>query len=179
MPTYQSTMHSFIHTTALARQHPPVHHPPTQHQVTHPSATYQLHCICIFYPNALSHIQASSLAAAYRNHECGKNLTYSQREENLKCLPYTFVLSSTGGMGAETTTFYKRLASLIADNTSKSYNQMMTIIRCKRSFARRQSATVCWTLLATRFALQHRVIIINSLALEKAVFLSSSLWRVP
>ena len=45
------------------------------------------------------------------------------------------VMSATGGMGRATTTFYKRIASMISEKMNTEYSQTVKWIRCKLSFA--------------------------------------------
>ena len=47
----------------------------------------------------------------------------------------SLVFSSTGGMGSETSTFYKHLASLIANKNEKKYSSVMELLRCRISFS--------------------------------------------
>ena len=54
-----------------------------------------------------------------------------------------FVFTSTGGTGPEATTFYKQLASLLADKTTEHYSKVMQLIRCRLSFTLLRSATLC------------------------------------
>ena len=56
-----------------------------------------------------------ALAAVYRKHELEKKRVYQQRILEVEHSSFTpLVLSATGGMGNEATTFYKRLATLLA-----------------------------------------------------------------
>ena len=65
----------------------------------------------VFYPNAPSNRSVD----AYKKHEQAKKREYSQRVREVESGVFTpLVLSSTGGMGKEATTFYKRLADMIA-----------------------------------------------------------------
>ena len=68
----------------------------------------------VFNPHAPSHRQ-SSLAACYRKQELLKKRAYEQRVREVEHSSFTpLVLSATGGMANEATTFYKRLASCLA-----------------------------------------------------------------
>ena len=53
------------------------------------------------------------------------------------------VLSTTGGMGREAETFYKRLADEISRKERKEYSVVMGSIRCRISFAILRSAILC------------------------------------
>ena len=60
----------------------------------------------VFYPNAPSN-RSSSITAAYRKHENDKKRAYGQRVREVEHGVFTpLVLSSTGGMGREATTFF-------------------------------------------------------------------------
>ena len=47
----------------------------------------------------------------------------------------TIVFSTTGGMGRAATTFYRRLASMLAEKRDISYSTALNWIRCRLSFA--------------------------------------------
>ena len=54
-------------------------------------------------------------AAVFRKHELEKKRAYQQRIQYVEYSSFTpLVLSATGGMGAEATTFYKRLAAMLS-----------------------------------------------------------------
>lgn len=52
-------------------------------------------------------------------------------------------MSSASGMGVEISTFYNRLASLLADNSSKPCNQQLCTTRCRLKFVVLHSAILC------------------------------------
>ena len=90
----------------------------------------------VFYPNAQSNQSSSSLSSAYRKHEMEKKRAYGQRVREVEHGSFTpLVLSSTGGMGREAYSCYKRIASLIAQKRNTQYSQVMNWIRCRLSFA--------------------------------------------
>ena len=63
----------------------------------------------VLYPNAFSN-RLTDPSSIYRRHEPTKNWEYRQRIREVECGVFTpLVLSTTGGMGREATTFYKRL----------------------------------------------------------------------
>ena len=65
-----------------------------------------------------------------------KKREYAQQVLKLEHASSTpLVFSSTGGMGSETSTFYKHLASLIANKTEKRYSLVMELLRCRISFS--------------------------------------------
>ena len=53
------------------------------------------------------------------------------------------VFSATGGMAAEATVFYKRLASLLSDKRDSNYAGVMGWVRCCLSFSLLRSAIRC------------------------------------
>ena len=69
----------------------------------------------VFNPSTQSNRQGS-LSSVYRKHEQEKRREYDQRVHEVEHATFTpLVLSTTGGMGRATTTFYKRLASMVAE----------------------------------------------------------------
>lgn len=81
------------------------------------------------YPNTHSNLQ-SSLSSVYRNHKCDKKTREWVREvENGSFTPLVF--SSIGGMGVEASTFFKRMAELIASKTGKNCSEVMHVICCR------------------------------------------------
>ena len=68
----------------------------------------------VFHPNASSN-KSGKLSAVYKRHENAKKREYGQRVLDVEHGVFTpLVLSTTGGMGREATTFYKRLAREIS-----------------------------------------------------------------
>ena len=111
--------------------------------------------IRVFYPNAQSY-QEMILPQIFRNHELEKQRAYGERVREVEGSSFTpLVLSSTGGMGREANTFYKRLASLISDKQDTSYSQTMALIRCRLSFSLLRSAILC--VRGTRSSKRHPV----------------------
>ena len=53
------------------------------------------------------------------------------------------VFSTAGGMGPEATTFYKRLANMLAWKENKPYSVVISWLRCKLSFAAVRFAILC------------------------------------
>ncbi len=99
----------------------------------------------VFYPNASSN-RSTNISSAYRKHELLKKREYGQRVRDLERGVFTpIVLTTTGGfyMGHETTTFYKRLADMIARKQYKPYSTVMGWLRCRLSFATLRSAIMC------------------------------------
>ena len=69
----------------------------------------------VFNPHAPSN-NKTSINSCYRKHENDKKRAYEQRIREVEHSSFTpLVLSATGGMAKQSTTFYKRLASLLAE----------------------------------------------------------------
>ena len=97
----------------------------------------------VFHPNASSN-SSMSISAAYRKHESSKKREYAQRVRDIEHGVFTpLIFTTTGGMGREATTFYKRLADTIARKEDKPYPNIMAWIRCRLSFAILRSAILC------------------------------------
>ena len=89
----------------------------------------------VFNPSAQSN-RHGSLSSVYRKHEQEKRRHYDQRVREIEHATFTpLVLSTTGGMGRAATTFYKRLASMVAEKRDVSYAATLNWIRCRLSFA--------------------------------------------
>ena len=82
--------------------------------------------------------------ASIYNYESMKKREYAQRVHEVEHGVFTpLVLSTTGGMGREAATFYKRLADGISRKEQKQYSVVMGWIRCRLSFAILRSAILC------------------------------------
>ena len=69
----------------------------------------------VFNPHAPSN-NNSSIANCYKKHENEKKRAYEQRVRDVEHPTFTpIVFSATGGMAKQSTTFYKRLASRLAE----------------------------------------------------------------
>ena len=85
----------------------------------------------------------------YGNVACNEALTakkreYAQQVHEVEHRVFTsLVLSTTGGMGREATTFYKRLTDGISRKEQKQYSVVMGWIHCHLSFAILRSAILC------------------------------------
>ena len=89
----------------------------------------------VFYPNASSNY-STDLSSVYRRHEQSKKREYGQRVREIERGVLTpLVLSTTGGMGREATTYYNHLANMIAQERQHSYPAVMGWLRCRFSFA--------------------------------------------
>ena len=97
----------------------------------------------MFYPNASSNRSTDS-SSVYRRHEQAKKWEYGQRIREVERGVFTpLVLSTTGGMGREATTFYKRLADMIAQKRQHPYPAVMGWLRCRLSFASLRASIMC------------------------------------
>ena len=89
----------------------------------------------VFYPNASSN-RSTVTSSAYRRHEQAKKREYGQQVREVEHGVFTpLVFSTTGGMGREATTFYKRLADGISLKRQHPYTTVMGWLRCRLSFA--------------------------------------------
>jgi len=89
----------------------------------------------VFNPLAPSN-RNQALAAVYRKHELEKKRAYQQRIQEVEHSSFTpLVLSATGGMGNEATTFYKHLASLLAQKWDSPYSSTLCWLRCRLSYS--------------------------------------------
>ena len=89
----------------------------------------------VFNPSAQSN-RHGPLSSVYRKHEQEKRRHYDQRVREVEHATFTpLVLSTTGGMGCAATTFYKRLASMVAEKRDVPYAVTLNWIRCRLSFA--------------------------------------------
>ena len=96
----------------------------------------------VFNPYAQSNV--NSISAAYRRHENIKRRAYGQRVWEVEHASFTpIVMSATGGLAPEATTFYRRLASLLASRWGDDYSVVMGWLHCSLSFSLLRSAIAC------------------------------------
>eukprot|EP00116_Pleurobrachia_bachei_P018327 sb/3478589/ len=77
-------------------------------------------------------------------HEAAKRTAYLHRVLEVEKGSFTpLVMSTTGGMGKDFSTFVKRLAELKAKKTKNNYNECIRFIRLKLSFSMLRSVTLC------------------------------------
>ena len=94
----------------------------------------------IFNPHAPSHRQ-TNIATCYRKQEEIKKRAYEQRAREVEHSTFTpLVLSATGSMAPQATTFYKRLAACLADKWDQPYSSTMAWLRCRLSYSLLRSA---------------------------------------
>ena len=94
----------------------------------------------VFNPHAPSN-RNTSITNCYRKHEAEKKRAYEQRIREVEHSSFTpLVFSATGEQGS---TFYKRLAALLAEKRNESYSSTLSWIRCLLSFSLLRSAIQC------------------------------------
>ena len=89
----------------------------------------------VFNPHAPSnrHINPRS---TYRKHGRIKKRAYKQRIREIEHATFTpLVLSAAGGLAREATTFYKRLASMLAAKWDQAYSSTLCWLRCRLAFS--------------------------------------------
>ena len=97
----------------------------------------------VFHPNATCY-RSRDLAAVYKQHESAKKREYNQRVQNVEQGVFTpLVLTTTGSMGREASTFYKRLANMLSQKQDKPYSMVMGWLKCRLSFTILRSAIMC------------------------------------
>ena len=97
----------------------------------------------VFHPNASSY-QNTELPRLYRQHEREKKAKYARRVTEVEHGCFTpVVLSTSGGMAPEATTFFRRLASLVSEKRAASYSTTLNWIRCCLSFSLLRSSLLC------------------------------------
>ena len=97
----------------------------------------------VFNPNAQTN-KKFSLEACYRHHERSKKRFYEQRITEVEHGSFTpLIFSTSGGMGRLAQTFYKRLASLIAEKRQLTYQKTMGWMRYHLNFSLLRSAIIC------------------------------------
>lgn len=97
----------------------------------------------VFNPYAPSN-RNIAIDKCFRKHELEKKRAYEQRVLEIEHASFTpLVFSACGGFGKEATTFYKRLASLLADHWDQPYSSTMNWLRCTLSFCLLRSAIQC------------------------------------
>ena len=73
-----------------------------------------------------------------------EDFSHGERVREVKHGVFTpLVLYTTGGLGVEATTFYKRLADLISLKKQKQYSTVMCWLRCRLPFEVLRSAIMC------------------------------------
>ena len=97
----------------------------------------------VFNPHAPSN-RTTSISNCYRKHEAENKRAYEQHILEVEHSTFTLlVFSATGGMAKPCSTFYKRLASRLAEKWNQPYSSTMCWIRCHLSFSLLRSAIQC------------------------------------
>ena len=97
----------------------------------------------VFNPHAPSN-KKLNIKKCYKKHENEKKRVYEERIKNIEHSSFTpLVLSATGGMAKQSTTFYKRLASLLAEKWNQPYCSTLYWLRVRLSFSLLRSAIQC------------------------------------
>ena len=88
----------------------------------------------VFHPQAPTN-SCKSIPAMYRSHEQEKKRKYNSRVINVERATFTpLVFSTSGGMGPEAATFYKRVADRISMKTQQRYSDVISFIRRRLRF---------------------------------------------
>ena len=99
--------------------------------------------IRVFNPIAKSYLN-SNLDAAHRRNEQEKKRAYNKRIQKVDQGSFTpLVFSCTGGMARECKSFYKRLASSLADHKNISYSSAITWLRTRLNFHLLRTNLLC------------------------------------
>ena len=94
----------------------------------------------VFNPHAPSN-RHTSLSSCYRKHEQTKKQMYEQRCREVEHASFTpLVISAMGGLANEATTFYRRLASLLASKSDHPYSSTLCWLHSRLAFSLLRSA---------------------------------------
>ena len=97
----------------------------------------------MFNPFAKSYVK-KSLIQCYRRSELDKKRAYEARVREVELGSFTpLVFSTSGGLGPAAKTFYKRLASLIAEKHNRLYSLTLFWLCAKLSFSLLRSEIMC------------------------------------
>ena len=97
----------------------------------------------IFNPHTPTN-KNTTISNCYRKHEAEKKWAYEQHILKVEQSTFTpLIFSATGGMTKQSTTFYRRLASLLADKWEHPYSSTLYWLRCLLSFSLLRSAIQC------------------------------------
>ena len=98
--------------------------------------------IRVFNPYAQSNVH--SISAAYRHYKNIQRRAYGQRVQKIEHTSFTpIVMLATMGLAPEATTFYRRLASLLASKWGDDYSVVMGWLHCSLSLLLLWSAIAC------------------------------------
>ena len=89
----------------------------------------------VFNPHALSN-RHTQLPSCYKKHEQMKKCEYEQRISKVELTSFTsLVIPATGGLANKASTFYKRLASLLASKCDHPYRSTLCWLHCSLAFS--------------------------------------------
>ena len=89
-------------------------------------------------------IKNKKIPYVYRRHEQQKKREYGDRVREVELASFApLVFSTTGDMGREAVTFYRRLAELLSKRNTVTYSSTLAWLRCLMSFSLLRSATMC------------------------------------
>ena len=89
----------------------------------------------VFHPNSPSYVNTSP-QQLYTRHEKEKKRDYNNRVLQVEKGSFApLILSTTGGMGPESTKFHRRLAELVATKRGEEYSHVVSHIRTRLRFA--------------------------------------------
>ena len=104
------------------------------------SKTTQIKCkvfcdVRVFDHNALRYSR-TELKKCFQKNEEEKKKSYNERVLQIENATFTpLVFSANGGMGKECSTFYKRLAEMIADKRNIATSEAISFVRTRISFS--------------------------------------------
>ena len=97
----------------------------------------------VFNPNATSYT-CFEVASCYRRQEQEKKRKYEERLRKVENASFTpIILSCTGGMSKLTTSFTKKLASMISEKKDTPYGSVINWLRCRLGFALLRASIMC------------------------------------
>ena len=90
--------------------------------------------ICVTHPNSPYYIK-KEIKTLYQQQEREKKRAYVERVTHVEKGSFTpFVTSTSGGMGAESVLFIKRIAELISLRRNEEYSDVVNYVRTRLSF---------------------------------------------
>jgi hypothetical protein len=109
----------------------------------------------VFYPHAPSYL-SRSLSGLCKSFEQEKKRKYSDRILQIDHGSFTpLVFSSCGGMGPETSSAIRKLASMVAEKRNEQYSHTISLLRMRISFALIRASLIC--LRGTRLRSHHNI----------------------
>ena len=91
--------------------------------------------IRVFHPNAPSHMNRP-LPALYAQNEAEEKAAYNDRVLNVEKATFTpLVFATTGGMGMESSRFFKKVAEMLAGKRKEQVSCVLAYVRTRLRFA--------------------------------------------